>query len=394
MSPTDFRPLTSRRRSSLIEQWSADVHPASQATGVGLDLDAPLLEDAGGRGPGSSALAAIFEELPIEWVTGEPAVESRRFEVGDGLEILSQEPLKSLDEAATAGPTGVSVSEMGAPLAGDLARSEEIIGFVGRDAESGSDEVESVTHEQQQAGYSTGDVGPEQSEQADQGDSDSALESDFGRHADSLENDLVPPPAPEPVQIGIAEAEHLAAVEAARAAGREEGIAEARKKLEAEVVAQQKALADMIESIQVAASDSQRLFEPLKRLSMHLAQQLVRGELSLSGESINRLVDQCLLEIDQRASREVTLALHPDDAERWRRRAPVALESVTLRPDPALSIGSVRVSSGESVIEDLIEHRLQHLANRLLGDGGARGLPRMTPLHLQIGADEDISDAG
>jgi len=121
----------------------------------------------------------------------------------------------------------------------------------------------------------------------------------------------------------------------------------------------------MMESIRSSAADSQRLFEPLKRLALHLAQQLVRGELSLSGDAVNRLVDQCLLEIDQSAGRELVLSLNPDDVERWRRRAPIALESVTLRPDPGLSIGSVRVSAGESVIEDLIEHRLQrHLVER------------------------------
>jgi len=51
-------------------------------------------------GPGSAVLAARFEALPIEWVTGEPAVETIRFELSDGLSYVGESA--DPDESAAA----------------------------------------------------------------------------------------------------------------------------------------------------------------------------------------------------------------------------------------------------------------------------------------------------
>jgi flagellar biosynthesis/type III secretory pathway protein FliH len=172
------------------------------------------------------------------------------------------------------------------------------------------------------------------------------------------------------------------------------GQEEARQRLEAEYSERQQALEDLFKTVAAATSDSHRLFAPMKRLALHLAEQLVRGELSLSGEAINRLVEHALIEVERAPGNDLLLLLNPEDLERWKRVAPASLDSLEVRADPSLSIGSVRVSAGESIIEDLVEHRLHQMAARLLGEAPARGFSRMTSLRLNTGAAEDISDVG
>ena len=117
-----------------------------------------------------------------------------------------------------------------------------------------------------------------------------------------------------------------------------EGREEARQSYEADFSARQAELDALIAAIQASASDSHRLFTPLKRLALHLAEQLVRGELSLSGEAINRLVEHALVEVDRSPGNELVLSLNPEDLERWKRVAPPSFETLDLRPDPGLSI--------------------------------------------------------
>jgi flagellar biosynthesis/type III secretory pathway protein FliH len=205
------------------------------------------------------------------------------------------------------------------------------------------------------------------------------------------------------VVTGIDEATHEAAVVAARQAGYEEGLAAARAELLASVEAQRTELSAFMESFREQTADAAKLFEPLKRLSLHLAQELVRGELNLSGDAIGRLVDACLLEIDRRTGRDVVLSLNPADLERWRTHAGTVLDGIETRADASLSRGSVRLSVGETVIEDLIENRLQTLSRQLLGDPhawrGAGSQPRASfPLartdSSSLSTDMDVVDVG
>ena len=86
--------------------------------------------------------------------------------------------------------------------------------------------------------------------------------------------------------------------------------------------------------------------------------------------------------------------MHPDDLDRWVQRPAISLERVDLRADPSIGPGSVRLSAGDTVIEDLIEHRLAVLATRVLGESAAQRLPRLGALRARGFADGDIADVG
>ena len=111
--------------------------------------------------------------------------------------------------------------------------------------------------------------------------------------------------------------------------------------------------------------DPQRFFEPLKRLSLHVAEQLVRGELQISGHVIDTLIKQCLEQFDHPADKAV-VTLNPADLQRLREMEPSVTQGLELEPDPLLHVGSVKVRVNDTVVQDLIEHRLEPLVRRLL----------------------------
>ena len=107
------------------------------------------------------------------------------------------------------------------------------------------------------------------------------------------------------------------------------------------------------------------MVEPMKKLSMHLAQQLVRGELTQSPQVIARLVDNCLRELASSGEKSVIVHLNPEDLEQYKPLTAQFGDSIVLRPDALLSRGSVRASLDGSVVEDLIERRIKGLTKSL-----------------------------
>ena len=112
--------------------------------------------------------------------------------------------------------------------------------------------------------------------------------------------------------------------------------------------------------------DPQSLFEPLKRLAVHLSEQLVMAELNVSGQAIERLVQRCLDELDIHGQPSIVVELNPQDKDRLQEMGNDVMANMHLHGVPTLHPGSVRVLVNDSQIEDLIEHRLQVMANRLL----------------------------
>lgn len=124
---------------------------------------------------------------------------------------------------------------------------------------------------------------------------------------------------------------------------------------------------------QVAAlvEDPAQLQEPLKRLALHLAEQLVLGELSFSPQAIERLMERCIETLDASDAATLVVDLNPQD---------MALLQSQTRPegqsppawrfhaDHSLLPGSVRVRADDAVVSDLIENRLESLAHSLLKD--------------------------
>lgn len=142
----------------------------------------------------------------------------------------------------------------------------------------------------------------------------------------------------------------------------------------AQAEAQTRELLSQIDA-QVASlvEDSSQLQEPLKRLALHLAEQLVLGELTLSPQSIERLIDRCIDTLDTPDSTSLVVELNPHDLallNGLRAESPTPA-NWRLQADSLLLPGSVRVRADDAVVSDLIENRLESLAHSLLTDNSA-----------------------
>jgi len=195
-------------------------------------------------------------------------------------------------------------------------------------------------------------------------------------------------PEPDPATAAAAEPSAIATpdlsgeavtalVEAAREAARAEtreiaynegleaGRAEAREALQKEHDAQINQLKSLQEALQKLSFDADALFEPVKKLSVHLAEQLVRGELAQSPQTISRLVDNSLRELNASGEKAVIVHLNHEDLEAYRPLVAQFGDSMILRPDSLLERGSVRVSLDGSVVEDLMQRRIEGLKKSL-----------------------------
>lgn len=125
------------------------------------------------------------------------------------------------------------------------------------------------------------------------------------------------------------------------------------------------ALKNLIEKIRLNEGNIKEFHDPLKKLAIHLAEQLIRGELVISSAAIQRLVNQSLEDIERQGTDAIVITLHPEDVESLLDTPDLMKEGIEFRSDIHLSRGSVRVTMGDSAIEDLIEHRLQNIVESL-----------------------------
>ena len=179
------------------------------------------------------------------------------------------------------------------------------------------------------------------------------------------------PKAPTPAPIDAQ------ALKTARAEGHAQGMAEARADMQAQAKSDAQAQLGqdhaLLDKLQAALTDLQQspqsFFEPLKRLALHLAEQLVLAELQLDGSAIERLVQRCVDDLGQHDESMVTVHLHPSDVERLQSmRERTGLNegsSLRLQADETLLPGSVRASANDAIVEDLIAERLSTLARGL-----------------------------
>ena len=147
--------------------------------------------------------------------------------------------------------------------------------------------------------------------------------------------------------------------------GRQAGLQQAREEHEAARHKEGEILRHLGIELRSLQQDPQRFFEPLKRLALHIAEQWVRGELQISGQAIEQLIRQCLDQLDP-AGEKVHVDLNPADLERLQKLGEQATADLELQADPQLREGSVRVRLNESVVQDLIEHRVEAMARKLL----------------------------
>jgi flagellar assembly protein FliH len=162
---------------------------------------------------------------------------------------------------------------------------------------------------------------------------------------------------------------HAQAIEDAKAQARADMQAalDAAKAQASETLNEQlKVLQTLNEKLTSFSDNPKALFEPVKRLAVHISEQLVLAELNLSGQAIERLVQRCLDELDMHGQSPIVIELHPQDKARLQDINAEVLKNMQLLAVPSLHPGSVRLVVNDTQIEDLIEHRLQTMANRLL----------------------------
>ena len=165
-------------------------------------------------------------------------------------------------------------------------------------------------------------------------------------------------------------------MEDARAQLYEQIRAELQSEMQASAQAQAQVDQALVDALEAAAQtmrqDPQQFFEPVKRLALHIAEQLVLGELRLDGAVIDRLAQRCVDDLAANEMSAVVLELHPDDLHALhdlRKRAGLSEKNLPqLMANDALPPGSVRASANDAVVEDLITHRLAAIARTLLMD--------------------------
>ena len=234
----------------------------------------------------------------------------------------------------------------------DNAGEDDALGVRSEGAEDGLDAID---------GRSSGDAeGLDAAEAADAAEAEMAT---VAVSAIEAGNDLAR-------QAGY-DAGYAEGMTAGEAAGTSKGHAAGRSEGEAAVRAE---LADTLRLLTEAAAQTKTLndnpeqyFEPLKKLALHLAEELVRGELRQSPSAIERLIERSLEELEHPGKR-VLVALHPDDLRAVEAHGAKLGAGLVLQPDKTLVRGSVRVSSNDAVVQDLIQTRLTTLANNVLRD--------------------------
>lgn len=176
---------------------------------------------------------------------------------------------------------------------------------------------------------------------------------------------IIPELPPPTEDARVSEAALQALQDEAYQRGLREGQAKVHAELDAERAKERELVRHLGIELRSISQDPQRFFEPLKRLSLHLAEQLVRAELQMSGQAIHNLVQSCIQQLDH-PSQPVHVSLNPEDKKRLQAMGEAVTAHLELEADPQLRPGSVRVRVQDSVVQDLIEHRLEPLARRLL----------------------------
>lgn len=160
-----------------------------------------------------------------------------------------------------------------------------------------------------------------------------------------------------------------AALEALREEAYQRGLQEGQAKVKSEHDSERSKERELVRHLGIElrsiSQDPQRFFEPLKRLSLHVAEQLVRAELQLSGQAIHNLIQACIQQLDHEVE-PVHVSVNPEDLRRLKEMGPTVTEHLELEADAQLRPGSVRVRVQDAVVQDLIENRLEPLARRLL----------------------------
>jgi flagellar biosynthesis/type III secretory pathway protein FliH len=289
----------------------------------------------------------------------------------DPTRTASTEVDPTLGDPTQADPTQAASTEADPRQAAAGEGEAESVEAKPLEADAESVDAEAVDAELDPA---SDDVQPEVLQQVSRSDLEQLHQEAFeaGRQATLEELANAAPPAPSEEMLDVAREE-------AFQKGYEEGYTKAeaavKDELQAEVELAAQSLNDLTAKLAEAARDTDAFYAPLLNLSMHLAEQMVRGELTLSSKAVQRLIETCLMEFDQEATAPVVIRMHPDDLARFEQDDALLPKNMILRPDPNVLIGSVKVQMNGALIEDLMQHRAQVLWRSLMQGQEAGDLP-------------------
>ncbi|MEY4363609.1 MAG: hypothetical protein RLZZ24_961, partial [Pseudomonadota bacterium] len=152
----------------------------------------------------------------------------------------------------------------------------------------------------------------------------------------------------EQYQLGLAEGERIA-----------------HERMSQEIAAQRTVLESVTQQLHALLQSPQQFFEPLKRLAVHVAEQVVLGELQTSSQTIERVIARCLDELNHPVQGMVVIELHPQDKARLLETAPELVRGMRIDANETMTPGSVRLFANDAIVEDLVTQRLHALVQGL-----------------------------
>jgi flagellar biosynthesis/type III secretory pathway protein FliH len=169
-----------------------------------------------------------------------------------------------------------------------------------------------------------------------------------------------------PTDTSLSQDQVDAMIREARESAWAEGHQAAEQAMAESIEKERLSLRELATQLNALQGDPQQWLAPMKKLAIHVAQELVRGELRLDTVVIERLIQACIDALEQPAQTTLVQVGH-EDIQRLRE---LALPGVTLELDEALSAGSVRVKVQDTQVQDLMAHRLAQITHDILGEPG------------------------
>ena len=182
------------------------------------------------------------------------------------------------------------------------------------------------------------------------------------------------------------------------AQGREAAYAEGLAAGQAQAAETHDALLQRLDGIAEALASAQEpLTEQLdafRRLTLHLVETVLRRALGSGEDFLTPLVERALEALDERDAGAVTVSLNPDDHAALAEALGARFRDLKFTEDAAVSVGSVRLHAGATVIDDFIEQRLETLAREWLGEQQGWRPERLgTPLTPKAREVDDVAEA-
>ena len=143
------------------------------------------------------------------------------------------------------------------------------------------------------------------------------------------------------------------------------GFDEAKKELEKKITAKENSLENLINSLKKSGNDLNSFFNPLKKLSLHIAKEIVRSELTTSNIAIENSIINCISELREKGDQPVLVKMNEEDHKAYAQFIKKLDKSVKSVVDKSLQMGDIKVAMGDSSIEDLIKNRVEEICRQL-----------------------------